>query len=101
MVKAIIKDDYLYLGYCTIEDIKRNIKGLEYLNRRVDKITINAYLDFDNKYYHRFEESFIDRIYYQTSNRNIEVSLKNNRLYYNDIILPVVDKFNCVSIYFS
>lgn len=101
MVKPIIKDSYLYLENCTIADVKRSIKGLEYLNREVDKMVINAYLDFDNRYYRSFEESFIDKIYRETSNKDIEVTLHNNRLFYNNIKLPVVDKFNYVSIYFS
>lgn len=95
-----LKDNKVYMTECTIKDITTSIKALQLLNQTVINIEVRAWFDFDTKYYYRFDEDKINKMYQECNNHSIEnVILKNNRLYYKDMLLPNVDKFEWVMIY--
>lgn len=98
-MKTYISNNRVSLSDCTVKNIVNAVKGLELLNQTVTNITVRTYFDFDTKYYHRFDEKLINDIYvafrYET-----KVILRNNRLYYNDIILPD-SIINSAEIYFN
>ena len=97
-MRVILNDDKICITNCTIEDIINSIQGLKLLSKSVLTIKVQANFDFDTKYYHKFDEEFINNIYRKTYNDLIYVELKNNRLYYNGLILPIVDKIQFVYI---
>lgn len=86
-MKTIISANKVYLSDCTVKDIITSATGLNLLNQTVTKIVIQNRFDFDTKYYHRFSEDTINDIY-RTLQQETKVKLQNNRLYYNDIVLP-------------
>ena len=67
-----------------IKQIKNIIKGLELMGHHIKKIIIpHAYVNLDTKYYHRFPEEVINKVWNNlgaTWSRGIEVYVKGNRL---------------------
>ena len=91
------QNGYVYeeKGY-DIRQIKNIIKGLELMGYHIKKIIIpHATVDLDTKYYHRFPEEVIDKIWNgigRTWSRGREVYIKENRIYTKvedyEIVLP-------------
>lgn len=75
------------------KEIGNVIKGFELLGRKVKSIKtgLGLYIDLDKKYYHKYPDDFINRLYRRT-NYSIDVIYKNNRLYTifedKEVILP-------------
>lgn len=90
-------DGYVYeeKGY-DIKQIKNIIKGLDLMGYHIKKIIIpHAIADWDTKYYHRFPEEIIDKIWNdigRTWSRGREVYVKGDRIYTKvedyEIVLP-------------
>lgn len=86
--------------YSTVVDlskIKDVLKGLSLLGKEVRNIGLDSYVSFDvdTKYYHRYDENFLNGLY-RFVNRTPEkcnLTFKNNRLFvlYEDkeIICPI------------
>jgi hypothetical protein len=98
-MKTFITANKVILLDCKVKDIITASTGLNLLNQTITKIVIQNYFDFDTKYYHRFSEDMINDIY-RTLQRETEVKLQNNRLYYNGIVLPD-DEISSAEIYFQ
>lgn len=91
------QDGYVYeeKGY-DIKQIKNIIKGLELMGYHIKKIIIpHATVDLDTKFYHRFPEEVIDKIWNdigRTWSRGREVYIKGDRIYTKvrdyEIVLP-------------
>lgn len=93
-------DETKQLEYQTVIDlskVKDILKGMALLGKDVCRIRLNSYVrfDVDSKYYHRYEESFLDKLY-SSMNRMPEIYdlvYKNNRLYViyegKEIICPI------------
>lgn len=93
-------DETKQLDYQTVIDlskVKDILKGMALLGKEVTSIRLNSYVSFDvdTKYYHRYEESFLNRLYRSMNNAPEIYNLvfKNNRLYVlyegNEIICPI------------
>ena len=80
-----------------MKQIKNIISGLEKLDAKPKKITIDSgtYLDMDTVYYKRFPEEIVDRVWTSIQNWRYgerEVFIKGNRIYTKEgeyeIVLP-------------
>ena len=91
------QDGYVYeeKGY-DIRQIKNIIKGLELMGYHIKKIIIpHATVDLDTKYYHRFPEEVIEKIWNNIGRPwsiGREVYIKGDRIYTKvedyEIVLP-------------
>ena len=80
-----------------LSELKNAINGLEMLCKKVVKMNFaySILADFDNKYYHKYDENFICSLYkkLQKNSSSIDLTFRNNRLYLTyenkEIICPV------------
>lgn len=74
-----------YLSVIDLTKIKDALRGLELLGKEVCTIKLftRPMFDIDTKYYHRYDEDFLNRLYHALiiSPENFNLSFKNNRLY--------------------
>ena len=86
-----------YSSVLDLTKIKDVLKGLNLLGKRVCSIKLYTcpLFDVDTKYYHRYDDEFLNRLYrtISTSPEAFDLTFKNNRLYlfYEDkeVICPI------------
>lgn len=86
--------------FSTVVDLSKvndALKGLSLLGLEVERIRLNSYVmfDVDSKYYRRFDECFVDKLYRSmySNPEGYDLIFKNNRLYVvfdgKEIICPI------------
>ena len=99
----VTNTEFYYDGYVCedravdIRQIKNIISAIENLGSKVKRITIknHIYCDLDTKYYKRFPDNIIDKLWERIGSTwgiETEVYIKGNRIYTNvdgyEIVLP-------------
>ena len=100
-IKPLVILDKEYSGFSEImvdvQAIKNIVSAIELLGKTLKKIELSSgtYLDLDTKYYKRFPEEIINKVWNQISiwrHGGREIFIKGNRLYVKEddyeIVLP-------------